>query len=60
MKDTPKKLNAKAYMMMVKKEKALNQWLEEQLKTKLIVESSSIYTTLCFYISKKDRYLQLA
>ena len=37
----PKELNAKAYAMTIKKEKALNQWLDEQLKTGLIVESKS-------------------
>jgi len=44
------KLNAKTYAIMVKKDKVLNQWLEEQLKIELIVESSSIYTALYFYI----------
>ena len=28
-KEAPKKLNAKAYTMTLKEEKALNQWLEE-------------------------------
>ena len=52
-------MNAKAYIITVKEDKALNQWLKEQLKTGLIVESSSRYTALCFYIPKKDRSLQL-
>ena len=39
--DAPKKLNAKAYMMTVKEDETLNQWLDEQLKTGSIVKSSS-------------------
>ena len=45
--------------MILKKEEALNQWLDEQLKTNLIMESKSRYTTSCFYIPKKDGSLQL-
>ena len=45
--------------MTLKKEKALNQWLDEQLKVGLIVESKSRYTALCFYIPKKDSSLWL-
>ena len=52
-----KELNTKAYMMMLKKEEALNQWLDKQLKTELIVESKSRYTVPCFYIPKKDSSL---
>ena len=37
----------------------LNQWLYEQLKAELIMKSSSQYTILYFYISKKDGSLQL-
>jgi len=33
--------------------------LNEQLKAGLIVKSKSRYTTLCFYIPKKDGSLQL-
>ena len=55
----PKKLNVKAYIMTIKKDKALNQQLDEQLKTGLIVELSSRYIALCFYIPKKDKSLQL-
>jgi len=40
--------------MTLKEEEALNQWLEEQLKAELIVESKSQYVTSYFYISKKD------
>ena len=55
----PKELNAKAYMMTLKKEEALNQWLDKQLKAGLIVESKSRYAAPCFYILKKDGSLQL-
>ena len=44
---------------MTIKEEVLNQWLDEQLKAKLIKESKSRYAVLCFYILKKDRSLQL-
>jgi len=40
-KEAPKELNAKAYAMTLKKEEALNKWLDEQLKVELIVESKS-------------------
>ena len=49
----------KAYVMTLKEEEALNQWLDEQLKAELIVESKSRYMASCFYIPKKDRLLQL-
>ena len=55
----PKELNAKAYVITLKEEEALNQWLDEQLKAGLIVESKSRYAALCFYIPKKDGSLQL-
>jgi len=45
--------------MTIKEEKALNQWLDEQLKAGLIVESKSRYVALYFYIPKKDDLLQL-
>jgi len=45
--------------MMLKEEEALNQWLDEQLKAGLIIESKSRYTVLCFYIPKKDGSLRL-
>jgi len=57
MEDTSKKLNAKAYAMTIKEEESLNQWLDEQLKVELIMESKSRYATPCFYISKKDGLL---
>jgi len=38
-----KELNVKAYAMTLKKEEALNQWLDKQLKVGLIVESKSRY-----------------
>jgi len=49
-----KELNAKAYAMTLKEEEALNQWLDEQLKARLIVESKLRYAAPCFYIPKKD------
>ena len=55
----PRELNAKAYAMMLKEEEALNQWLNKQLKTRLIVDSKSRYVVPCFYIPKKDSSLQL-
>ena len=39
MEEALKELNAKAYMMILKEEEVLNQWLDEQLKADLIVES---------------------
>ena len=57
MEEAPKELNAKAYTMTLKEEEALNQWLDKQLKTGLIVESKSKYAALCFYIPKKDSSL---
>ena len=59
MDEAPKEFNTKAYMMTLKEEEALNQWLDEQLKAGLIVKSKSRYTAPCFYIPKKDRSLQL-
>ena len=59
MDEAPKELNAKAYIMMVKEEEALNQWLDKQLKVGLIVESKSRYAVPCFYIPKKDSSLWL-
>jgi len=59
MDEAPKELNAKAYTITLKEEEALNQWLDEQLKASLIVESKSRYATPCFYIPKKDSSLQL-
>ena len=45
--------------MTLKEKEALNQWLDEQLKTGLIVKSKSRYAAPCFYIPKKDSLLQL-
>ena len=45
--------------MTLKKKEPLNQWLDEQLKVELIVESKSQYAASCFYIPKKDGSLQL-
>ena len=55
----PKELNTKAYTMTIKEEEALNQWLDKQLKTGLIVESKSRYIAPFFYIPKKDGSLWL-
>ena len=57
MEEAPKELNAKTYVMTLKEEEVLNQWLDEQLKVGLIVESKSRYVMPCFYILKKDRFL---
>ena len=57
--EAPRELNAKTYAMTLKEEKALNQWLDEQLKMGLIVESKSRYAAPCFYIPKKDGSLRL-
>jgi len=57
--ETPRELNTKAYTMTLKEEEALNQWLDEQLKAGLIVESKLRYAVLYFYIPKKDRSLRL-
>ena len=59
MEEAPKKLNTKAYVITLKEEEALNQWLDEQLKAELIVESKSRYVVSCFYIPKKDSSLWL-
>jgi len=45
--------------MTLKEEETLSQWLDEQLKAGLIVESNSRYAASCFFISKKDGTLQL-
>ena len=57
--EAPKELNTKAYAMTLKEEEALNQWLDEQLKARLIVELKSRYAAPCFYIPKKNGSLQL-
>jgi len=55
----PGELNTKAYTMTIKEEETLNEWLDEQLKAGLIVESSSKYALPCFFIPKKDGTLRL-
>ena len=57
--EIPKELNVKAYPITLKEEETLSQWLDEQLKAELIVESNSKYTALYFFIPKKDGTLQL-
>ena len=59
MNEALKELNAKAYTITLKEEEALNQWLDEQLKAGLIVESKLRYAAPCFYIPKKDCSLRL-
>ena len=59
MDEAPKELNAKAYAITLKEEEALNQWLDKQLKTGLIMESKSRYMAPCFHIPKKDGSLWL-
>jgi len=59
MEEAPKELNAKSYPMTLKEEETLNQWLDEQLKAGLIVESNSRYAAPCFFIPKKDGTLRL-
>ena len=59
MNELPKELNTKAYAMTLKEEEVLNQWLDEQLKAGIIVESKSRYAVPCFYIPKKNGSLQL-
>ena len=57
MEEVPRELNAKAYLITLKEEETLSQWLDEQLKAGLIVELNSRYVALCFFIPKKDRIL---
>jgi len=57
--EAPKELNTKAYTMTLKEEEALNQWLDKQLKARLIVKSKSRYAVPYFYIPKKNGSLQL-
>ena len=45
--------------MTLKEEETLSQWLDEQLKAGLIVESNSRYVAPCFFIPKKDGTLRL-
>ena len=59
MEETPKELNVKTYAMIIKKEEALNQWLDKQLKARLIVESKLRYIVPYFYIPKKNGSLRL-
>ena len=59
MDEAPKELNAKTYAMMLKEEEVLNQWLDKQLKARLIVELKSRYVAPYFYILKKDGSLWL-
>ena len=57
MEEALRELNAKAYVIILKEEEALNQWLDKQLKAGLIVELKSRYMVPYFYIPKKDSLL---
>ena len=59
MEEAPKELNAKAYPITLKEEEMLSQWLDKQLKARLIVKSNSRYAAPCFFIPKKDGILRL-
>ena len=59
MEEAPRGLNAKAYVMTIKEDEALSQWLDEQLKAGLIKELKSRYMVPYFYIPKKDGSLWL-
>jgi len=55
--DVPKELNVKANAVTIKEDKALNQWLEKQLKVELIVESSLRYTAhISIFQRRMDLY----
>lgn len=49
----PKELDIIVYVIIVKKEKALNQQLDKQLKVGLIVKSSLKYAAPYFYIQRR-------
>ena len=57
--EASRELNTKVYAIILKEEEALNQWLDKQLKVRLIVELKSQYAVPCFYIPKKDSSLRL-
>ena len=59
MKEAPRELNVKAYVITIKEDEALNQWLDKQLKVGLIKEPKSRYVAPCFYIPKKNGSLWL-
>ena len=59
MEEVSRELNTKTYAMTIKEEEALNKQLDKQLEAVLIKKSKSRYMTPCFYISKKNRSLQL-
>ena len=45
--------------MTLKEKEAFNQWLDKQLKARLIVKLKLRYVALYFYILKKDSSLWL-
>ena len=58
MEEAPRELNTKTYMISLKEEEVLNQWLDEQLKAGLIMKSKSRYAAPYFYIPNKDSSYQ--
>jgi len=58
MDEAPRKLNTKAYAMILKEEETLNQWLDEQLKAELI---SKIEITICstLLLHFKERFITI-
>ena len=58
MEEAPRELNTKTYMISLKEEEVLNQWLDEQLKAGLIMKSKSRYAAPYFYIPNKDSSCQ--
>ena len=53
--NTPDAIDCKVYLMSQKEDKALKEFLTEQLKKGYIRHSKSQYASSFFFISKKDR-----
>jgi hypothetical protein len=53
-KEAPKTIKADDYHMTVSQLEALDQFLEEELKSGKIRPSKSPYASPCFFIKKKD------
>ena len=53
-KDTPDTIDCKVYLMSQKEDKALQDFLMEQLEKGYIRPSKSQYASSSFFISKKD------
>ena len=56
--DAPSSLNCKVYPLMGQEKEALRKWLDEELRKGYITKSKSPYTSLFFFIKKKDGKLQ--